>query len=120
MIQISNQNSFPCTCNLFIKKLSNETQISNNPPPPKKILCKRTAFFKFEENIDDLEINFTNQEDGCLNDANFILLYEKRSKNVEGNLNDLSMLKGSCFLLITNFSHVYLLNRHFVYTYVLL
>lgn len=120
MIQISNQNSFPCTCNLFIKKLSNETQISNNPPPPKKILCKRTAFFKFEENIDDLEINFTNQEDGCLNDANFILLYEKRSKNVKGNLNDLSMLKGSCFLLITNFSHVYLLNRHFVYTYVLL
>lgn len=117
MIQISNQNSFPCTCNLLIKKLSNKTQISNNPPPPKKILRKRTEFFKFEENI---ETNFANQKDGRLNDANFILLYEKRSKNVKGNLNDLSMLKGSCFLLITNFSHVYLLNRHFVYTYVLL
>lgn len=40
------------------------------------------------------------------------------SKNVEGNLNDLLMLKGSCFLL-TNFSRVSLLNKHFVRTYVL-
>lgn len=37
------------------------------------------------------------------------------SKNVEGNLNDLLMLKGSCFLL-TNFSRVSLLNKHFVRT----
>lgn len=84
----------------------------------KKIFCKRIVFFKFEENIDDFEINFINQEDGCLNDVNFILLYEKRSKNVKGIFNDLLMLKGFCFLLIINFFYVYLFNRYFVYIYV--